>query len=173
MWATWANLLTGLRLASTAPCAYGVWTENWWLAASCFTLAAISDLFDGWLARRYGQASSLGGLLDHATDAIFVTIVLAALSGPVIPWILPVLIPLAFGQYMLDSRTLTGHKLRTSWIGRSNGIAYFVLAGIPIIRNALALDWPNDFSVRLFAWLLVATTLISMIDRARVWIATK
>ncbi len=173
MWATWANLLTALRLASIGPCAYGAWTENWWLAAFCFTLAAISDFFDGWLARKYQQASSFGGLFDHATDAAFVTLVLAALSGPAVPWILPVLIPLAFGQYLLDSRALSGHKLRTSWLGRNNGIAYFVLAGIPIIRNALGLSWPNDFSVGLFGWLLVATTGISMIDRARVWIAAK
>ena len=74
---------------------------------------------------------------------------------------------------MLDSRTLSGHKLRTSWLGRNNGIGYFVLAGIPIIRNALDLDWPDDFSVNLFGWLLVATTGVSMIDRARVWFATK
>lgn len=173
MWATWANLLTALRLASIGPCAYGAWTENWWLAAFCFTLAAISDFFDGWLARKYQQASSFGGLFDHATDAAFVTLVLAALSGPAVPWILPVLIPLAFGQYLLDSRALGGHKLRTSWLGRNNGIAYFVLAGIPIIRNAFGLSWPNDFSVGLFGWLLVATTGISMIDRARVWIAAK
>ena len=162
-----------MRLASTGPCAYGVWTENWWLAALCFSLAAISDFLDGRLARRYQQASSFGGLFDHATDATFVTIVLATLIGPSVPWILPVLIPLAFGQYMLDSRTLSGHKLRTSWLGRNNGIGYFVLAGIPIIRNALDLDWPDDFSVNLFGWLLVATTGVSMIDRARVWFATK
>lgn len=173
MWATWANLLTALRLASIGPCAYGVWSENWWLAAVCFSLAAISDFFDGWLARRYQQASSLGGLFDHATDAVFVTVVLAALSGSAVPWILPVLIPLAFVQYMLDSRTLSGQKLRTSWLGRNNGIGYFVLAGIPIIRNALGLGWPTDFSVSLFSWLLVVSTGVSMIDRARVWIASK
>lgn len=175
MWATWANLLTALRLASTMPCAYGVWSGNWHIAGACFTLAAVTDFFDGWLARRYEQASSLGGLFDHATDAIFVTVVLAAISlnSPAVPWVLPLLIPLAFIQYMLDSRSLAGLKLRTSWLGRNNGIAYFVLAGIPIIRNALGLEWPGDFSIYLFAWLLIGTTGVSMIDRARVWVATK
>ena len=139
----------------------------WTLAALLFLVAAITDLADGPLARHFGQASPFGGLFDHGIDALFVSVSLAALA-----WIdlinvwLPALVALAFMQYMFDSRVLAGLSLRTSAIGRNNGIAYYVMVGIPVIREALSLSWPADGWVAALAWLLVITTGLSMTDRA-------
>ena len=47
-----------------------------------------------------------------------------------------------------------------------NGIAYYVAAGIPVVRDAFGLSWPADSVVQAIAWLLVATTLLSMTERA-------
>lgn len=68
---------------------------------------------------------------------------------------------------MLDSRALAGRRLRASGLGRANGIAYFVLLGIPLLRDALGLAAPGDAVVRGLGWVLVATTLLSMAERAR------
>lgn len=174
MWKTWANLLTLIRFGSIAPCAWAIASGHWTGAALLFSLAAITDLLDGPLARRYNQSSALGGLLDHATDALFVSVTLGALAvtGHVTA-ILPPLVMAAFIQYMLDSSALAGQHLRTSQLGRSNGIGYFVLVGIVVIRNAVGLDWPDDGTIRLLAWALVVTSVISMSDRARALIATR
>lgn len=171
---TWANLLTIGRLLVILPCAWAILSDEWLLAAVLFTLAVISDFLDGPLARRYSQASAFGGLLDHATDALFVSACLAALawSGYVNP-LLPGLVLLAFSQYMLDSKALSGQTLRTNWLGRNNGIGYYVLVGIPVVRNALALSWPSDSVVELLAWLLLATTAVSMLERAAVYVRTR
>jgi cardiolipin synthase len=166
MWNTWANLLTAIRTISIFPCAWAIVTGRWDVAAVLFTLAVFTDLLDGPLARHFNHASGLGGLLDHATDAAFVTITVAALAWMDYGnWILPPLIAGAFIQYVLDSRVLAGQDLRTSWLGKNNGILYFVLAGVPIIRNALGLTWPTDIWITMFSWLLVVTTLISILDR--------
>ena len=69
----WANLLTGLRLIVLAPCVVAILQGYWWAAAALFTVAALSDYYDGKLARRFNQTSPFGGLFDHATDALFVT----------------------------------------------------------------------------------------------------
>jgi phosphatidylglycerophosphate synthase len=170
MWFTWANLLTFVRLASIGPCAYLVIADIWLPAAGLFVMAAATDLLDGAVARRFNHASALGGLFDHATDALFAVVLLGALAYQQhLPWLLPCLVAAAFMQYMLDSRALTGHTLRTSWLGRSNGIAYFVIVGIPLIRNGLELTWPADIWIERLAWLLVTTTTISMFDRGRAW----
>jgi phosphatidylglycerophosphate synthase len=167
MWATWANLLTGLRLLAVGPALWAIATGRWMLAAGLFSLAVVTDLADGPLARRFQHASPMGGLFDHATDALFVATALGALawSGAINPW-LSGLVLAAFIQYTADSRVLAGAELRTSLIGRYNGIAYFVMAGIPVIRNALGWSWPPDDWIRLLAWVLVMTTLASMTDRA-------
>jgi len=138
------------------------------LALGVFVAACASDFADGALARRLRQTSSLGGLLDHATDAIFVVAGLAALSGRgLVPLLLPALVAAAFAQYAIDSRAAAGRPLRPNPIGRWNGIAYYVLLGTPLVRDAIGALWPWDTLVRAVGWLLVATTLLSMAQRLR------
>ena len=166
-WLTWANGLTLLRLIAIGPTAWAILSGNWLLAAALFVLAAISDLADGPVARRFNHASPFGGLFDHGTDALFVSTTLGALAaaGYLNPY-LPVLVALAFIQYMFDSKALAGAELRTSILGRNNGIAYFVMVGIPVIREALGLQWPPLSWISVLAWLLVLSTAASMLDRA-------
>lgn len=166
-WLTWANALTLLRLIAIGPTAWAIVSGQWQLAALLFTLAALTDLADGPLARRYGHASPIGGLFDHGTDALFVSITLGALAaaGYINPY-LSVLVALAFIQYMFDSKALAGAELRTSILGRNNGIAYFVMVGVPVIREALGLSWPPPGWIATLAWLLVLSTAVSMLDRA-------
>ena len=166
-WLTWANGLTLLRLIAIGPAAWAIVTGQWLLAAGLFVLAAITDLADGPVARRYGHVSPLGGLFDHGTDALFVSTTLGALAaaGYLNPY-LSVLVALAFIQYMFDSKALAGAELRTSVLGRNNGIAYFVMVGIPVIREALGLSWPPLAWIGALAWLLVLSTAASMLDRA-------
>ncbi len=165
-WLTWANLLTALRALAIPFFAQSILNGSWYLASGLFVVAVVTDFFDGKLARKFDQTSPLGGLLDHGTDAAFVTTGCWALASlGLINHYLAWLIPLAFIQYMLDSRALSGHNLRTSTIGRSNGVAYFVVVGVGVGSATLGWSWLNEPNA-LFAWLLVASTVVSMTDRA-------
>jgi cardiolipin synthase (CMP-forming) len=73
-------LLTWARIAMV-PLVVGVfYLPDGWIALSAknvtacalFTLAAITDAFDGYLARRYGQTSQLGAFLDPVADKLMV-----------------------------------------------------------------------------------------------------
>jgi len=166
-WLTLANLLTLLRFAAAPLLAWAVWRGAALTAGALFWGAVASDLADGRIARHRGEASSLGGLLDHATDATCVSLGLFAFAAKgALNFLLPVLIALAFAQYVCDSRALKGWPLRTSWLGRWNGIAYFALLGTPVTRDLLGFTWPADPLVAALGWILVATTLASMADRA-------
>ena len=48
-------------------------------AAGIFIIAALTDLLDGWIARRYGSVSNFGKLLDPLADKILVTAALVML----------------------------------------------------------------------------------------------
>lgn len=134
------------------------------LALALFALAVASDIADGRFARSTGSVSARGGLLDHSADAFFVALGLAvgAKSGAIaLP--LPLLIAVSFAFYVRDSGAHRGASLRGSRLGRTNGIAYYGLLGALIAAEVLVLD------ARMFflgtSWLLVATTLLSIITR--------
>lgn len=49
------------------------------VAFALFTIAGLSDFFDGWLARRWGQVSAFGRMLDPIADKAMVAITGAVL----------------------------------------------------------------------------------------------
>jgi len=169
---TLANALSLARLLAAPLFAWAAATGRHGGALALFAFAVASDLADGPLARRRGESSAFGGFLDHLSDATFVSLGLGAcaLRG-IVPAPLPVLVALAFAQYALDSRRSSerpgaapgGPVLRASLLGRWNGVLYFVLLGVPVVRDGLGLGWPADAFVLVAGWLLVASTLLSML----------
>ncbi|MEM6488783.1 MAG: CDP-alcohol phosphatidyltransferase family protein [Pseudomonadota bacterium] len=87
MW-TVPNILTVGRIAAAPAVALMVLAREPWAEVAAFALfaaAALTDFLDGWLARRLGQVSPLGTMLDPIADKAMVILVLAALVGRTAP----------------------------------------------------------------------------------------
>lgn len=161
-----ANVLTAVRLLLAVPLAFLLHSASpstAILAAIAMLVAITTDLADGPLARRTGTATPLGGLFDHTTDCLFVVAGLIGGRAHGIPVVLPVLVAAAFLQYAVDSYWLH-RQLRGSRLGRYNGILYFFPpCGVILIRLGLTFLQPV---LVVLCWLLVASTLVSMAERA-------
>jgi phosphatidylglycerophosphate synthase len=164
-----AHLLTGTRALLVVPFA-------WWMlrddttarlvAAGLIVLAIVTDLLDGLAARRAGGGTAAGRAFDHTADFAFVSAGLFALAwrgaGPL--W-LPILVVVAFAQYVVDSYWLHAEReLRMSRLGRWNGILYFVPLCVDV-ASRMAGDLLAQ-PVRWLCWVLVAMTVASIADRA-------
>ena len=169
-----ANLLTAIRLLLVIPVAMAIVNAslfaNWFLLV-LIVIAIASDYFDGKVARAFKTVSPRGMLFDHGTDFIFVTTALFALSTIGLSSVLlPLLIVVAFSQYVLDSYFLFKQKqLRMSFLGRWNGIFYFVpivlvaASRLPVFEQA-----QNNFNLVIVYsnYALTVSTLASIVDRA-------
>jgi CDP-diacylglycerol--glycerol-3-phosphate 3-phosphatidyltransferase len=93
---TWTipNILTTLRLlaAPGVVLMFLYFTRPWadWFALLLFVSAAVTDWFDGYLARLWKQESKLGAMLDPIADKAMVVIALLVITGyaGMDPWIL-------------------------------------------------------------------------------------
>ena len=169
-----AHALTAARLLLVAPVALAFNRPEFLHPNILFFLLCVAittDYWDGRVARMTETDSAWGQLFDHATDFVFVTTSLAgaAMAGLVTP-ILPVLIVVAFSQYVMDSYLLHQQKqLQMNSIGRWNGMLYFVpllvmsVSRLDVFRNTAAL---LALAASTLCYALVASTVVSVVDRA-------
>jgi cardiolipin synthase (CMP-forming) len=86
------NILTfGRVVIVPAVVACLFWPDEYalrWTALGLFIVAAITDFFDGYLARAWGQQSALGRMLDPIADKLLVSAVLLILvaDGTIKSW---------------------------------------------------------------------------------------
>jgi cardiolipin synthase len=88
------NLLSGLRLLGVPLFLWlmlGPRADLW--AIVVLALSGVTDWADGWLARRLGQTSAFGAMLDPLADRLYILATLVGLVlRAVIPWWLAVLL---------------------------------------------------------------------------------
>ena len=88
------NLLTVFRMgAAFVFLAYG-WRGRWDVAFPVFSIAAVTDMVDGTLARLMRQRTRLGAILDPAADKILMLFGFVTLTGNR-------LLPLLFTAFMI------------------------------------------------------------------------
>lgn len=114
---TLPNILTVLRLIAAPGVAvmflyfHRPWAD--WFALALFVTAAVTDWFDGYLARAWKQESNFGAMLDPIADKAMVVIALVIITGysGMNPWlILPVTAILFREVFVSGLREFLGAK---------------------------------------------------------------
>ena len=83
------NLMTVGRIFIVPCIVWAVWSEFFSLAAFLFIAAGLSDIADGYLARRWHQCTSFGGWVDPVADKIMLDslYILLGLGGYIPVWL--------------------------------------------------------------------------------------
>ena len=139
--------------------------HNFGIAAAIFTIAALTDYADGYLARRWGQTSVFGAFLDLTADKLLVTGTLAALLvvDRVNIWLAFVIIAREIAIMALRGVVASdGETLPPSGWGKWKATIQFVAIGLAIVR--LEDKWGPLFLDQWAITLATAITLISAVD---------
>ena len=83
---TFPNLLTLLRILAVPFFAIAVWYGHMVDACFLFVAAGLTDVLDGYLARRFNQKPALGAILDPAADKLLITTAFILLAFPREAW---------------------------------------------------------------------------------------
>jgi CDP-diacylglycerol--glycerol-3-phosphate 3-phosphatidyltransferase len=131
------------------------------IAAGLFAVAALTDLVDGFLARRWAQATTLGSFLDTTADKLLVTGVLLALVAVerASPWIAFVIV----GRELLilglrGAVAAGGTVISPSIWGKLKATAQFVAIFLAIVRPSSTL---GPLSIDEYAMLVAAALTVA------------
>jgi len=113
------NTLSIVRIALIPVFIYVYYLPYGWsniAATALFVLASITDWFDGYLARKLGQLSHLGAILDPLADKLIVVVVLILLvaDNPQNNWLL-------FSTVIIITREIFISTLREWMAGQGEG----------------------------------------------------
>jgi cardiolipin synthase len=88
------NVLTGTRILLTVPVGWLILQGRYGGALMLFFVAGLTDAVDGYLAKRFGWVSWIGGVMDPIADKtlIVVCLVTLGLAGALPAWLVALVI---------------------------------------------------------------------------------
>ena len=104
------NFLSAFRIAASFAIIPTLMFQMYWTTFILYTLAAMSDWFDGYLARKYNVCTKIGGVMDHIGDKLLVvnTLIMLTIMMPVWFIVIPVIIMIARELYISGLREFLG-----------------------------------------------------------------
>jgi len=138
--------LTLLRFCLAPGIALFLAERHYALALGVYLVATLSDVADGWLARRLNQITRLGTVLDPIVDILFNVVVFTGLFlGRVIPpWVLGVAL-LRYGIFLFGGAYLylfVGPvAIRPTLFGRMSGVVVVGLMAFLVLLHVLRTPW--------------------------------
>jgi cardiolipin synthase len=171
---TLANQLTLLRMAMIPV--FAILLVYGYVGASLivFALAGLTDLFDGFIARRSGQKTTLGAWLDPAADKLLLLTTFVVLTLPLdhlthrIPlWLTLLMIGRDVGIVVTVAIVNLAVGRRTfhpSWLGKVATATFILTAVVTLLYNYLAVASPVP---GIFVYASLAITLLSAADYLR------
>ena len=134
-------------------------------ALALFLAAAVSDIIDGIIARRFGQKTELGAYLDPLVDKLMLSsaFIAQALIGT-IPWWLTILV---LSRDVVFLATIVAVMLATairdfppSGFGKMNTVVQAITISVVILNNAHPTGLATA-GIAVLIWAAGATTLVS------------
>ena len=144
------------------------------IALSVFVVAALTDWFDGWLARRNKMETTFGALLDPVADKILTTAAFICFieqpsyreDAPLVQaWMVLIIVAREF--LVTGLRMIAGQRgvvLRAEQLGKNKTFSQMVTIIVTLVGLAIRDDWYRfgPYSDRFFSRLVFGLMLVTV-----------
>ncbi|KAK2006569.1 CDP-alcohol phosphatidyltransferase [Colletotrichum eremochloae] len=174
---TLPNLLTLSRLVAAPFVGYFILHDQHAWALGLFAYAGVTDLLDGWIARRWKQQTVVGTIIDPMADKTLMTILTVCLAaqGSLPVWLATIILgrdvglamsaiyyrwislppPKTFARYWDFS--LPSAEVRPTTISKYNTFLQLILIGMTTAAPVLSYDLSTPLTIMQY---VVATTTV-------------
>jgi len=164
------TLLTLLRIVMIPVLVVVFYLPVDWASAAAvviFALAGITDWLDGWIARRYGMASTFGAFLDPVADKLMVSVALIIIVQRHPEIVLALSTAVIIGREVTISALREwmaalgeGARVKVAWTGKIKTILQMVAIGFLLYGEPL---WIIPV-LEIGRWLLVAAAVLTILS---------
>jgi cardiolipin synthase len=166
------NIISGLRLIAVIPVVWLLLEHEFGWTLVLFGVAGMSDGVDGYLAKRYGWQTPLGGMLDPLADKILLVSCFLVLGSM---GLIPIWLVLAavFRDLVIVGGALAYHfrvaevEAAPTPVSKLNTVLQLVLV-ILVILDAGVYPLPRPL-IELLIWSSFATVVLSGVQYVWVW----
>ena len=131
-------------------------------AAAIFLAASLTDLLDGYFARKRGQVTTLGTLLDPVADKLLISSAFISLVelGLVQAWMVVIIVGREFAVSGIRSiASSLGHVMPANWFGKTKMVIQIFTIVVLIVADTYKEHWL--LFGRFLLWVTMAVSLIS------------
>lgn len=137
------NILTAIRLLLIPVIFYFALEENYILAVIFLTLSGITDVLDGYIARKFNFITDFGTLFDPLADKLtqISTLIVLIIQGIIPLWILVIviikeLLMIAGAAFLYNKNTVVGSR----WYGKAATVVFYIAILISMLIRQFAIE---------------------------------
>jgi cardiolipin synthase (CMP-forming) len=167
------NLITLARILLVPVIVWAIASNQMQIAFGVFLVAGLSDLIDGFLAKRFGMATELGAYLDPLADkAMIVSIYVTLGIQEAIPRWLVILV--VSRDIMIVSAVILSWlvdkpvKLKPLTVSKLNTVAQILLS--LLVLASLAIGFDAALAIAVLTALVAVLTLLSVAFYVAAWV---
>ncbi|MCX7746284.1 MAG: CDP-diacylglycerol--glycerol-3-phosphate 3-phosphatidyltransferase [Clostridia bacterium] len=124
------NILTGIRFLLIPVFGYYLYNESYLLAVILFLLAGLTDVLDGYIARKFDLITTFGKLADPVADKLILITALVLLTVqsrmPIIITIVVVAKEIFMGAGSILLYRQGNHVVAANWYGKMATVIFYV-----------------------------------------------
>jgi cardiolipin synthase len=166
------NLISAARIVLVGPIVWSLLQRDFELAIWLFLIAGFSDGLDGFLAKRFGWSSRLGGILDALADKFLLVSTFVCLwwlgifPWWLVGWVLLRDLIIVIGATVYNFR-IEAVQPEPSLVSKLNTVLQIALAAVGVLQ--LGFGGVPDWLLQGLIWAVMLTVLLSGGGYVREW----